>query len=187
MSSRMTLREYLEGEERTRPFELSYGVVREPPAPTWAHQIVVGRIHVKLSDHVNRYDLGRVVQAPVDVVLNRQPPLLVQPDVVFVAKDRLTICCERVWGPPDLVVEVLSTGTRRHDSTVKAEWYRQYGVRECWLVDPASLDITVVGTVEAQRVFKDREVVRSAVLPRLRLRPFTIFESSGVARIPRRV
>jgi Uma2 family endonuclease len=183
----MTLREYLEGEERTRPFELSYGVVREPPAPTWAHQIVVGRIHVKLSDHVNRYDLGRVVQAPVDVVLNRQPPLLVQPDVVFVAKNRLTICRDRVWGPPDLVVEVLSTRTRRHDSTVKVEWYREYGVRECWLVDPVSLDITLVDALQAPRVFKDREMIRSGVLPRMRLRPSDVFESSGVARIPRRV
>ena len=187
MSSRVTLRTYLDGEESTRPIELAYGVVREPPAPSWAHQIVVGRIHVKLADHVQRFELGRVVASPIDVVLNEQPPLVVQPDVVFVTNDRLNICRERVWGPPDLVVEVLSGPTRRHDSTVKVEWYRMYGVRECWLVDPVSLEIAILGVEVGGEpcVFRDRELIRSTVLPRIRLRPHAVFESAGVKRIRR--
>ena len=189
MFLKMTLREYLDGEESTRPIELAYGFVREPPAPSWGHQIVVGRIHVKLADHVHRYQLGRVVESPIDVVLNGQPPLVVQPDVVFVSNDRLNICRERVWGPPDLVVEVLSSATRRYDSTVKVEWYRKYGVRECWLVDPVSLEISVLGIEGRDEpcVFRARELVRSRVLPRLRLRPSAVFESAGVKRIRRRV
>jgi Uma2 family endonuclease len=143
---------------------------------------------VKLAGHVQRYELGRVVASPIDVVLNAQPPLVVQPDVVFVLTHRLNICRERVWGPPDLVVEVLSTGTRRHDSTVKLEWYREYGVRECWLVDPVSLEITVFGIDgDEPRVFSDCERVRSTVLPRIRLRPSRVFQPAGVQRIRKRV
>jgi Uma2 family endonuclease len=190
MYSKMTLREYLDGEESVRPIELAYGVVREPPAPTWAHQIVVGRIQTRLGDHVQHYQLGRVVASPIDVVLNTRPPLVIQPDVIFVSNQRLNICRDRVWGAPDLVVEVLSTGTRHHDRTVKVDWYRKYGVRECWLVDPVSLDITVRGLAGRggeSRVFQRDELVRSAVLPRLRLRPRRVFESSGVKRIRRQV
>ncbi len=59
--------------------------------------------------------------SPVDVVLNQQPPLVVQPDVVLVAKDRLSIVSDRVWGPQDLVVDVLSTGTAARDRTIELE------------------------------------------------------------------
>ena len=61
---RLTLPEDLSGEETNRPFELAYGVVREPPAPTWEHQRVVGRAFTRLDRHVTRYGLGRVVQSP---------------------------------------------------------------------------------------------------------------------------
>ena len=169
----MTLRDYLNGVETTRPFELMYGVVREPPAPGWDHQIVAGRIHVKLDAHTRRFDLGRVVQSPIDVILDAGGALVVQPDIVFVSKERLDICRERVWGSPDLVVEILSVGTRRHDTNVKVAWYRQYGVRECWLVDPVSREIAVLNLEEPNQercVFVNQEMVRSRVRPRLRMR-----------------
>lgn len=175
----MTVREYLSEAESTRPFELAYGVVREPPAPGWGHQIIAGRIQVKLDAHTRRYDLGRTVQSPVDVILDVDNALIVQPDVVFVSKDRLHICRDRVWGAPDLVVEILSVGTRRHDATVKVGWYQQYGVRECWLVDPVSCEITVLNLALPQpesRTFARDERVRSHVLPRLRLRTELAFQ-----------
>ena len=75
---------------------------------------------------------------------------------------------------PDLVVEVLSLGNKRHDRTVKVGWYRQHGVRECWLVDPIARLVTLLDHTAA-RDFEDNERVRSAVLPRLRLRSSDIF------------
>jgi Uma2 family endonuclease len=175
---RLTLREYLSGEETNRPMELDFGVVREPPAPSWSHQIVLGRVFVTLHEHVSCNQLGRVVQAPVDVVLDRQRALVVQPDLVFVASDRLHICTDRVWGPPDLAVEVLSIGTARHDATVKLSWFQQYGVRECWLVDPVAREVNVVsftGTTRSTRACTEDELVQSGMLPQLCLRVVDLF------------
>ena len=174
MSRRMTLEAYLAGEETNLPQELAYGVLREPPAPGFHHQIVVGRIYSRLERHVDRFNVGRVVVSPVDVILDRGRALVVQPDIVFVSTARLGICSDRIWGAPDLAIEVLSKSNRRHDCTAKVKWYRHYGVRECWLVDPQACRIEAIdltGPQNTSRVFEKRQIVRSAVLPRLRLRP----------------
>ena len=174
----MTVREYLAGKETMRPQELAFGILREPPAPGYGHQVIVGRVFELLTRHVRRHDAGRVVVSPVDVVLDRTRALVVQPDVVFVSRDRLEICDRRIWGAPDLVVEVLSSTRRRHDCTVKVGWFKTYGVRECWLVDPVSREVDVrdfAAAEGASRRFEYGQVVRSAVLPRLRLRVESVF------------
>jgi len=128
--------EYFDLEETNRPMELVYGVVvREPAMPSWSHQLLSGRLIALLSSHVEELSLGQV-SPPVDVVLDAEAALVVQPDIVFISHERLGIVHDRVWGPPDLVVEILSPSTARRDRSVKLAWYRQYGVRECWLVAP---------------------------------------------------
>ena len=64
--------------------------------------------------------LGRVAIAPVDVILDRERALVLQPDVLFVATERLGIIRDQVWGAPDLVVEVMSPGTEQRDRTREA-------------------------------------------------------------------
>ena len=178
MSRRMTVASYLAGEETNRPQELAYGFLREPAAPGFHHQIIVGRIYKRLDRHVCRCAAGVVVASPVDVILDRQNHLVVQPDLVFVRADRLGICTDRIWGAPDLVVEVLSMGNARRDRTVKVDWYRTYGVPECWLVDAIAGTVEVIdltGPERRSRTFEGQERVQSSVLPRLRLRPADLF------------
>jgi Uma2 family endonuclease len=171
MSRRLSLAEYLSTEETNRPQELAFGFLREPPAPGFNHQVIVGRIHVALDRHVRRYGLGEVVESPVDVILDRERALVVQPDIVFVSTDRRGICTDRIWGAPDLVVEVLSTFRRRHDRVTKARWYRQYKVSECWIVDPIALTVEVLDLTSSDaRTFAGPQLVRSRVLPQLRMR-----------------
>lgn len=179
MSDRVSVVEYLRGEETTKPRELIYGFVREPPAPTYGHQAVVTHLGALLDRHVRRYRVGRVVVAPVDVVLDPQRALVLQPDVVFVSTERAGIVTDRVFGAPDLVVEVLSMGTADRDRTVKLEWYRRYGVRECWLVDPIERAVevrTLSGPPSGVRRVIARERVRSTVLPRLRITVAGLFD-----------
>lgn len=140
--------------------------------------MIVGRACDRLNRHVGRLSAGVVVLSPVDVILDRERHLVVQPDIVFVRPDRLGMCKDRIWGVPDLVVEVLSMGNLRHDRTVKLGWYRTYGVPECWLVDTIARSITVVDlttAADASRTFEGQTRVRSGVLPRLRLKPPSLF------------
>ena len=69
-------------------------------------------------------------------------------------------------------------GTARHDRTVKLSWFQRYGVRECWLVDAIGCEVEVVTLTEAtrsSRVSAEDQLVRSSVLPRLRLRVADLF------------
>ena len=75
---------------------------------------------------------------------------------------------DRIWGAPDLVIEVLSPGTRRRDSRDKRRWYRQYGVREYWIIDPILQMIEVIPFCAPRargRVFRGLQPVASHVLP----------------------
>jgi Uma2 family endonuclease len=113
---------------------------------------------------------GHVGIAPLDVVLDATRALIVQPDVLFVAEERSSIIRNQVWGAPDLVVEVLSPGSAAHDRGEKLDWYRQYGVRECWLVDPVGPHVTVfdfTAAAPATSVIAPPDAVRSSVLPEL--------------------
>src|SRR5918996_3644871 len=113
---------------------LVYGFVREPAMPGYAHQRIATRLLVRMYAHVTQQGTGEVL-SPMDVVLDEAAALVIQPDIVFISRDRRGIIRERIWGPPDLAVEILSPSTAGRDRTVKLGWYREYGVRECWLVD----------------------------------------------------
>jgi Uma2 family endonuclease len=165
---RIGVSEYFRKPESLRRMELVYGVVREPPAPAYGHQSVVTRLTALLDDHVRRVHLGDVCVSPVDVVLDPTAALVVQPDIVFVSQLRRSIIRDRVWGAPDLVVEVLSSRTATRDRTIKLQWYRRYGVREYWLVDPGRHTVDV-GPLERgagrRRLYRDGTRMRSVVLP----------------------
>ena len=61
---------------------------------------------------------------------------MVEPDLLFVSSERREIVRDRVFGAPDLVVEILSPSTRRTDEIGKIRLYDRFDVREYWVVDP---------------------------------------------------
>jgi Uma2 family endonuclease len=66
------------------------------------------------------------------------------------------------------VVEVISEGSRHYDRVSKLEWYRNYHVREYWVIDPDVREIEVIhlDTEPLQRQrYRAGDAVRSAVLP----------------------
>jgi Uma2 family endonuclease len=177
MDNRMSVADYLGGEETLRRRELEWGMVRDAPAPNHAHQVLVTRLAVALDNQVRPAGLGHVVVSPIDVVLDVPRALILQPDVVFISASRRSIAAGQVWGPPDLVVEVSSPGTARRDRGCKLEWYDHYGVRECWLVlpDVRQIEVHTFGPVCTVRPYGLGRVLRSAVLPGLRVRVNEIF------------
>ena len=75
-----------EMEETTQPHELWDGELVMSPTPSFFHQEIVFRFHRSLHDWVTPRQLGKVVAAPIDMVLS--PHRVVQPDVAFVAAAR---------------------------------------------------------------------------------------------------
>jgi Uma2 family endonuclease len=125
----------------TQPCELWDGELIMTPAPLFRHQKIVYTFHRLLDDFVSARQLGEVVSAPIDVVLS--PHRVVQPDVAFIAKERLGIIQGAIMGAPDLVAEVISLGGHIRDRIEKKDLYEQYGVKEYWIIDPEPCTVDV--------------------------------------------
>ena len=78
--------------------------------------------------------LGKTCASLIDMVLAERRA--VQPDVLFVGRERLGIIGDVVNGSADLVAEVISPESRRRDRFDKHDLYEQHGVQEYWMLDP---------------------------------------------------
>ncbi len=166
----MTVEDYFtKTPETVKPVELIRGVLRVAESPSVRHQAAVMQLLFALHTHVEARKLGRMWVSPLDVVLSECDALIVQPDLFFVSNERAWIVRERVWGAPDLVIEVLSPHPRIGKTAERLRWFAEYDVRECWLVHQDERTITVVRyedrDVAERRVFSRDEGIVSSVLP----------------------
>ncbi len=134
--------------ETNLPTELWDGELIMAPAPSFSHQEIVDRFHDALKTWVRTRRLGRTATAPVDMVLS--PQHSTQPDVLFVARDRLSMVKDQLRGPADLVAEIISPGSRRRDRIEKRDLYEQHGVKEYWLIDPEAQTVEVLSLEKGQ-------------------------------------
>ena len=123
--------------------ELLYGTPMLMAPPTRAHQHAVMELSAQLHDYLKGKKC-RVYPAPFAVRPFAQAgdspedtDTMVEPDITLVCDpDKLDdLGCK---GAPDLVIEVLSPSTERHDRFVKFNLYERAGVREYWIVNPQS-------------------------------------------------
>jgi Uma2 family endonuclease len=114
------------------PIELIRGRFVVSPSPASVHQIIVAFL-TELFVGIARRSGGIAMPAPMDVILSDET--ILQPDVLYVSKARRGIVKERVEGPPDLVIEIISS-TARRDRVEKLDLYARHGVPEYWIVDP---------------------------------------------------
>lgn len=175
----MTTAEYLETAETVLPRELAFGTLRVADAPTISHQRVVGELFIGMTRHVRERRLGEVLVAPVDVVLDSDANLVVQPDLVFIAADRHEMIGDRIFGAPDIAVEVLSPYPRIGRVEEKVGWYARYGVKECWLASLARKEVAIVtlsgGAVVSRALFARGQRLTSELLGELDLLPINVF------------
>jgi Uma2 family endonuclease len=147
----ITYQEYLTMPEVKHRYEIIDGDLIMSPAPTSDHQWLIGKLFVLLWTFVTERDLGVVLVAPVDVIIERDPLRTRQPDIVYLSRERTGIRGRTelrarpvLDSAPDLVVEVLSPGNTRRDINDKQQDYVDIGVRECWLVSPEAETIEVM-------------------------------------------
>lgn len=105
------------------------------PAPNLYHQEVSRHIQFQLYTQIELQELGKVMNAPVDLQLSEHD--IVQPDLVIVTKQRKHILTPtKIKGVPDLVVEILSPSNSDHDLKTKRKLYERVGIPEYWIVLP---------------------------------------------------
>jgi Uma2 family endonuclease len=131
-----TYRDYSRLPEDGWIYEIIGGELYMSPAPRPRHQKCAFKFAMRLQEYADQLHAGEVYPSPVGVVLPGYADP-VQPDVVFIARDRLEIVQEdRIVGAPHIVVEVLSPWNWKVDRLKKAKIYASAGVREFWLIDP---------------------------------------------------
>jgi Uma2 family endonuclease len=165
----MTTADYLRTPETVLPRELAHGVLRVADAPSISHQRMVGELFFALTPFVRERQLGELFLAPTDVILDVDSAVVVQPDLVFVSRDRSHIATDRIHGAPDLVIEVLSPHARIGRVDEQVGWFCKYGVGECWLVSLSERHVAVLRLdthgVTSRTLHKPGEELASAVLP----------------------
>ena len=176
---RYTYADYYSWDDGKR-WELYEGVpVAMSPSPTRFHQ----RLNVNLVTQINNYLRGKpceVFTAPFDVRLNPndEDNTVVQPDI-FVVCDKSKLdekCCK---GAPDLIVEILSPSSKKHDLFDKMRLYRQAGVREYWIVDPelSLVNVHILQNGEyIVRTYGESDEVAVTVIEGLVIRLADVFE-----------
>ena len=131
---RLTAEDYELFPDDGRRHELVDGEHVVTPAPGVTHQRLSMRLGRALEDAAAAGPGGEVFAAPLDVKLSLHD--VVQPDVLWVSAARLAIERDRLAVIPELVVEILSPGSRRLDEVLKRRRYERFGVEELWIVDP---------------------------------------------------
>ncbi len=118
-----------------KQYEIIDGVLYMVPAPNDFHQEIVALIISYLIPYVKHKGRGRVLGAPIDVVL--EPGTVVQPDVLVLLEEKgIRRKPAQTTRPPDLAVEVASPGAARYDRQKKYAAYARANVKEYWIVDP---------------------------------------------------
>ena len=142
---RYTLADVLTWDEQER-IELIDGTPVMMAPPSRAHQKISGELGRQLGNYLEGKKC-EVYAAPFAVRLFEKAgdrpenvDTLVEPDLSVVCDpDKLDdVGCK---GAPDLIIEVLSPSTQRHDRLVKYNLYQRAGVREYWIVDPAAKSV----------------------------------------------
>jgi Uma2 family endonuclease len=175
----MTTAEYLKTDETVLPRELAYGELRVADSPSVSHQRVVLQLALMLAPYVREKQLGEVLVAPMDVILDVEGALVVQPDLLFVSRERRNIVSDRVYGAPDLVIEVLSPYPRIGRVEEKVTWFARSGVRECWLVNTVEKAVVVLTLspegVRRGTMHSGADQIQTDVVEGLSLTPLKIF------------
>jgi len=121
--------------------------VKEPPAPSWSHQEIVGELYYQIRRALQGKPC-RVYMAPFDVRLPKAGEAddlidtVLQPDLL-IACDLQKLDQRGMRGAPDWIGEVLSPSTARYDRMMKVPVYERTGVREAWLIHPIERTMTV--------------------------------------------
>lgn len=130
-----TYEDYLNLDDEKR-YEIMAGKLKMmTPAPGSNHQWISGKLEYLIRKFLEGKNLGYVMDAPLDVVLDAEN--VVQPDIVFISRQKREIIKKKgIFGSPDLLIEIISPSSQYRDTYEKKDLYAKYKVKEYWIVNP---------------------------------------------------
>jgi Uma2 family endonuclease len=132
---RMSYEEFLAWSDEDVHAEWVDGEVIIQMPPKEPHQRVVAFLISLMTLFIQLYNLGRLLPAPFEMRAVPDGPAR-EPDLIFVAREHLDrLSQERLSGPADLVVEVISDDSVARDRADKFYEYQEARVREYWILD----------------------------------------------------
>jgi Uma2 family endonuclease len=181
-SVKFTYEDFLNFPDDGKRHEIIDGEHFVTPSPNTKHQTVVSNLHAFLWMYLRQHPIGQVLSAPFDVLFSDLD--VVEPDLLYISRERVGILTDKhVRGAPDLVVEILSPGTRKTDEITKRKLYERFDVREYWVVDPELYAIKVYRRVEgaftrAVEISAERgDVLTTPLLPGFSVSLVDVFSS----------
>ena len=166
---RYTFADSLTWDEGER-IEIISGEAYMMAAPSRIHQGIIMELSRQLANFLEGKRC-KVYPAPFGVRLFEQEgdrpekvDTVVEPDISVVC-DRSKLDQYGCRGAPDMIVEVLSPSTQRHDQLVKLNLYQRAGVREYWIVDPENRTVRVMvqaggGSLRTHEVYGPEDVAK---------------------------
>jgi Uma2 family endonuclease len=104
--------------------------------PKVVHQRLLLFLARFLAGFVDRHRLGEVFVAPMEMRLVDQRASR-EPDLLYVRRENLErVTPDRLDGPADLVVELVSDDSVTRDRVAKRNEYAAAGIPEYWVLDP---------------------------------------------------
>lgn len=104
------------------------------PSPTSRHQMIAGNFYRILGNKLSGKPCRPFI-APLDVCLDDYN--FVQPDVMVVCDEKKIR--DKIYGVPDLIIEVLSETTSLKDKREKKALYERFKVKEYIIVHPEEM------------------------------------------------
>ena len=183
---KLTYEEWLQLPETKQKCEVVDGVINMPPSPYPEHQWIEKDIFFRCEEFSRASRLGVFLPAPLDLVIQREPLRVRQPDIIFLNSERTGIRERRdLQGrfpldvSPDMVMEVLSPSNTPREIESRLRDYKQAGAYQCWLFSPRAETAEIIDlTGEEPRsiaVFSKEDILTSDLLPGFELNLSEIF------------
>jgi Uma2 family endonuclease len=172
------IKEQTENCDTFERYEIIHGVRYDlQPSPNIVHQILVTELNHALR--TTCHPEGIIVVAPMDVHLDENNT--VQPDVIFIRNESMHIVKnQRIEGTPELLVEILSPSTGKHDRIRKKALYEAFRVQEYWIIDPVHYTIEqyvlVDGLLHLRAIFGEDNHINSDLLTCVHIDVGSLFE-----------
>ena len=162
--------EALASDNDDKKYELIDGELFVTRSPHIKHQDASGNVYLSLQNWSKTIGTGKAFLTP-GIIFSEVDSVI--PDVIRISYERLAILLDdagHLTGAPELIVEVLSPGTKNvmRDKEAKLKLYSNQGVQEYWIVNYLLKTVEVYRRDQAQlkliATLRENDVLTSPLL-----------------------